>query len=109
MSSLNEILDGIKKEGFELVRTEFMGLLGQAKDDSEEMAKKTAKKIEKWLIMLATGDLDEEEFGQLVEARKRTVKQYLNTLEIEARVLLERITIGLIDMAVSKILPVLRV
>jgi hypothetical protein len=107
MSSLKEVLEGITTEGFELVRTQFMGLLSQAKDDSQQIARETGRKMERWLVLLAAGDLEEDEFMQLVEAHKRTVRQCLNTMEIEAKVRVEKITIGLIDIAVNKILPVL--
>jgi hypothetical protein len=109
MSSLNEVLGNMKEEGFDLVREQFMGLLGQAKEDKDEIAKKTAEKMERWLVMLASEDLDREEFEALVEGRARTVRQHLNTLEIEARVRVEKVTIGLIKIAVDKIVPILPV
>jgi len=105
MPSLEEILNEIKAEGFETVRTNFMDLLAATKDDSEEMAWRTAQKIERWLILLAQGDLDTEEFDHLIKARERVVREYMNTLEIKARARLEKTVIALIEIAIEKVIP----
>ena len=108
MSSLNEILDAIKDEAFNSVKAEFKELLNKAKADSSDFAKENAEKLEKWLVMLARGELDKGEFNALVDARKRTVRQYLNTLEIQARSRLEKVTMGLVDLAIDNIVPILK-
>lgn len=107
MSSLNEILDAIKDEALNLTKTELKELLNKTKADSHDLVRKNAKKIESWLVMLAEGELDKEEFDALIDARKRIVREYLNTLEIQTRSRLEKITMGLIDLAIDKIVPVL--
>jgi hypothetical protein len=105
MPSLKKILKGIKADGFDTVRTNFIELLAETKDDSDGMAWQTAEKIERWLILLAKGDLDEEEFNHLIKARERVVREYMNTLEIKARTRLEKTVIALIEMAIEKIIP----
>lgn len=82
-----------------------MELLGNAKVDTEEIARRTAEKVARWMVLLAQGDLDKDEFDQLILAQERVVRQYLNTLEIEARARLEKTTIKLIEIAITKIIP----
>jgi hypothetical protein len=105
MPGLKEILDEIKDEALDAAKTELKDLLASAKDDAHDFVKDNAKKIEKWLVMLANKELEKPEFDALMRARKRIVKQHLNTLEIEARTKLKKITTGLANLVVRKIVP----
>lgn len=108
MSLLNEILDAIKDEAFSSVKAEFKELLSKAKADGDAVVKKNTEKLERWLVMFARGELDKEEFDALVDAQRRAVREYLNTLEIQARARLEKITMGLLDFAIGRIAPILK-
>lgn len=107
MSSFDRILDAIKDEALDFAKDEFKVLLARAKADSNDLVKENAAKIVKWLKMIAEGDLDKDEFNALIDSQKRVVEQYLTTLEIQARARSEKITMGLINIAVGKIVPAL--
>lgn len=103
--SINEILDEIKDESLSLVKEEFKNNLIEAKMSTTNIVKKNAENIEKWLGLLAKGELDREEFEQLIASQKRKMEQYLNTLQIKGRARLEKITVGLMKIVLDKIAP----
>ena len=102
MSTLEEILKATGDEVLDLVKSQFKELLIEAKKGSPEVIKETAEKVERWLVMRARGDLDDDELEALLNARRRTVRQFLLTQEIATRAKLERISLGLIDSVRNK-------
>ena len=104
MPSIDDILRSIGDEALDSVKNEFKDLLSQAKDEQEKFVKETAEKIEKWLKMRVEGELDNDELESLLNARKRAVRQNLNTLEIQSRARLEKIVFGVIDIVANKLL-----
>ena len=102
MPSIDDILKETGEEAVDLVKTNFKELLFQAKDESKTVIKETGEKIEKWLIMRAKGELDDDELESLLNTRKRVVRQFLLTQEISSRARLEKISMGLIDIVVNK-------
>lgn len=102
MATLNDILDSLGDAVAESVKQEFKDLMAQARTDEDEFAKETAKKLKDWLEMRLAGRLDDAELKALLNARKRVVRQHLNTLEIQTRRRLERIVFGIIEIALKK-------
>lgn len=102
MPSIDDILKETGEEAPDLVKTNFKELLFQAKDESKTVIKETGEKIEKWLIMRAKGELDDDELESLLNTRKNVVRQFLLTQEIASRARLEKISMGLIDIVVNK-------
>ena len=102
MPSIDDILKETGEEALDLVKTNFKELLFQAKDESKTVIKETGEKIEKWLIMRAKGELDDDELESLLNTRKKVVRQFLLTQEIASRARLEKISMGLIDIVVNK-------
>ncbi len=104
MSSIDEVLQSIGDEVLDSVKTEFIDLLSQAKDEQFDFVNETAEKIERWLIMRVNGEFDDDELEALLNARKRVVRQNLNTLEIQSRARVEKIVFGIIDIVTNKLL-----
>ena len=104
MASIDEVLKSLGDEVLDSVKTEFIDLLSQAKDEQIDFANETAEKIEKWLIMRVNGEFDDDELEALLNARKRVVRQNLNTLEIQSRARVEKIVFGIIDIVTNKLL-----
>jgi len=102
MPSIDDILKETGEEALDLAKTNFKELLFQAKDESKTVIKETGEKIEKWLIMRAKGELDDDELESLLNTRKKVVRQFLLTQEIASRARLEKISMGLIDIVVNK-------
>ncbi|MCZ6703782.1 MAG: hypothetical protein O6940_12185 [Ignavibacteria bacterium] len=104
MSSIDEVLESLGDEVLDSVKTEFIDLLSQAKDEQIDFVNETAEKIERWLIMRVNGDFDDDELEALLNARKRVVRQNLNTIEIQSRARVEKIVFGIIDIVTNKLL-----
>ncbi len=54
--------------------------------------------------MRMNGEFDDDELEALLNARKRVVRQNLNTLEIQSRARVEKIVFGIIDIVTNKLL-----
>ncbi len=104
MSSIDKVLESLGDEVLDSVKTEFIDLLSQAKDEQIDFVNETAEKIERWLIMRVNGDFDDDELEALLNARKRVVRQNLNTIEIQSRARVEKIVFGIIDIVTNKLL-----
>ena len=104
MSSIDEVLESLGDEVLDSVKTEFIDMLSQAKDEQIDFVNETAEKIERWLIMRVNGDFDDDELEALLNARKRVVRQNLNTIEIQSRARVEKIVFGIIDIVTNKLL-----
>ncbi len=90
-----------------LVWKEFADLLLGAKADVHQFVKDNAGKVEKWAVMLATGQLTRRDFDLLVAEQRAKIQQFLNTVQIEQKARLERLTVGLLDILTNKLLDAL--
>lgn len=104
MSTLSDLIEITGDEAKELIKTNLLELIQGAKSEAETIAKETGDKIEKWLVLKVKGEIDSDELEALLNARRRTVRQFLNSQEITARARLEKVTIGLIDLVLNKAL-----
>lgn len=102
MSNIEDILKATGEEALDLVKSNFKELLLQAKNESKDVIKETGEKIEKWVVMRAKGELDDDELESLLNTRKRVVRQFLLSQEISSKARLEKLSIGLIDIVANK-------
>jgi len=101
--NIDDVFKDIKDEAVKEAVGTFKDLLGKAKTDSSELAKETAQKVEQWLVMLRNGELSKDEFEMLMYARDRAVRQKLNTTQIATRRRVEGLAVGMIDLALNKL------
>ena len=104
MPDLKNILAEIGDESITTAKNELLYFYNQAKSEQIDFAQETADKVKKWLEMRVKGEINNEEFLALLDARKRVVLQNLNTLEIHSRARVEKILFGIIDTITNKIL-----
>ncbi|MDM8568699.1 hypothetical protein QUF50_04135 [Thiotrichales bacterium HSG1] len=105
--SLDEVLRETGNDMLDFTKSTFKKLLLQAQNDSKDVIKETGEKVERWMVMRANGELDDDELEALLNTRKRTVRQFLLTQEINSRARLEKISIEMIDMAVNKLVGII--
>ena len=103
MSNLNELLKETGDAVKDAIRKEYKELLDAGKKESESVIKETADKVEQWLKMRAEGSLDNDELEELISARRRTVQQFILSQEIKTRAHLERVSLGLLDLVMNKL------
>jgi len=104
MSTLSDLIETTGDEAKELIKTNLLELIKGAKSEAESVAKETGEKIEKWLVLKIKDEIDSDELTTLLNARRRTVRQFLNSQEIAVKARLEKVTIGLIDLVLNKAL-----
>ena len=103
MKSIFDFLDLINEP--ENIKRELYNDFNEAAGSSEPMVKENMKNMVEWTIKLSENKITKEEFEYLVRTQKRKIEQYLNTLEIEARVKIQKITINLLNIILERILP----
>lgn len=106
MASINAAVNTLKDDALSLVKEELKSLLTSAKNDAEDVIKETGEKIATWLVMRSKDELTDAEFESLLYSRDQLLRQYKNTLEIQARARLERIATGLINLVLDKIIGI---
>jgi len=104
MSTLDELIKTTGDDAKELIKTTLLELIQGAKSESESVAKETGEKIEKWLLLKIKGEINSDELEALLNSRKRTIQQFLNSQEISIRSKLEKVTLDLIDLILNKVI-----
>lgn len=104
MSILRDLINTSGDEAKEYIKINLLELIQNAKSESEAFVKETAEVIEQWLKLKANNEIDAEELEALLNARRRTVKQFLNSEEIRSKARFEKMTMGLIDHVLNNAL-----
>ena len=106
MGAFDNLLDEIKDSSVQAAKNQLQSLLQQAKADSSAFARENAASLERWILELHNGGLDQDEFNELVEAQRAAAEQFVNTQKIAGRARARKLTLNVIDIAVTKIVPV---
>ena len=106
-SDFDSVLNDIKDQSVQAAKTQLQSLLQQAKGDSSAFARKNAASLEQWIVELRDGDLDQDEFNELIEAQRAAAEQFVNTQAIAGQARARELTLTVLDIAVKKVAPVL--
>jgi len=104
MATIDDVVDSLKGDAVKLIKDQLKDLLTSAKSDADSIIKETGQKITDWLALRAQGKLSDDELEALIYSRDQLLRQYKNTLEIQARARVEKIAVGLINLVLDKIL-----
>ena len=107
MAQFDDVLNEIKDSSVQAAKTQLQDLLQQAKGDSSAFARENAASLERWIVQLSSGDLDQDEFNELIEAQRAAAEQFVNTQAIAGQARARDLTLNVIDIAVTKVVPVL--
>ena len=107
MASFDDLLNEIKDDSVQAAKSQLQSLLQQAKADSSAFAQKNAASLEEWIVELRDGDLDQDEFNELIEAQRAAAEQFVNTQAIGGQARARELTLTVLDIAVKKVVPVL--
>lgn len=106
MPAFDDVLDEIKDDSVTAAKTQLQTLLQQAKADSSAFARENAASLERWIVDLRNGDLDQEEFNELIEAQRAAAEQFVNTQAIAGKARARELTLTVLDIAVKKVVPI---
>jgi len=107
MAKFDDVLNEIKDDSVQAAKQQLQSLLQQAKADSSAFAQKNAASLEEWIVELREGDLDQDEFNELIAAQRAAAEQFVNTQAIQGQAHARELTLTVLDIAVKKVVPVL--
>lgn len=107
MGAFDDVLNEIKDSSVQAAKTQLQELLQQAKGDSSAFARENAASLERWIVELSNGSLDQDEFNELIAAQRAAAEQFVNTQAIAGQARARQLTLNVIDIAVTKVVPVL--
>jgi hypothetical protein len=70
MADFNKIFDNIKDQVGAQAQTDLKEFSDQGKQDAQAFLDQSRDRLEKWMQLLADKQIDEDEFGWLVESQK---------------------------------------
>jgi hypothetical protein len=106
-SELDSALDQVGDESATAAIKEFQDLLGEAKGDTSELIRQNAEELERRLVLLKDRKIDKEDFDYFVENQKRDLRVYVDAQPAQDQERAEKLTLHVLEIAVTKILPIL--
>jgi len=106
-SQLDSVLNEISDSSVDEAKKELQSLLADAKGDSATFFQQNAKKLEERLVLVSKGKLDQDDFNFFVENQKRAAQIFIDSQPPQAQERAERLTIHVLEVAATKIVPVL--
>ncbi len=101
MSSFDDFLDAVKTGAKDLAKEIFDGYEIEAKDDAEAFLEKTKVDVKRWTTLLAEGKLTEQDFSDLIQAKKALAEIHALRQAGVALTKLERFRSGLINLVID--------
>jgi polyhydroxyalkanoate synthesis regulator phasin len=106
-SELDSVLDQVNDSTVADAKKELQNLLADAKGDSATFFQQNAQKLEERLVLVSKGELDQDDFNFFVESQKRAAQIFIDSQPPQAQERAEKLTIHLLEVAATKIVPVL--
>ena len=106
-SELDSALGQVSDESTAAAMKEFQDLLAQAKSDTTELVRQNAKELEDRLILLKKKKIDKEDFDFFVENQKRDLRVFIDSQPAQVQERAENLTLHVLDIAATKVVPVL--
>lgn len=106
-SKLDAVLNEVSDSTVADAKKELQSLLADAKGDSATFFQRNAQKLEDRLVLVSKGELDQDDFDFFVEEQKRAAKIFIDSQPPQAQERAEKLTLHLLDVAATKIVPIL--
>ncbi len=95
MSKFTDYIDGFENTTSTLAKEELKKLIISAKEDKSEFVRMQAENVERWITMLAAGELTPMGFKKLVSKMDVLTKLETIKLEVAAKVSAQRLADGI--------------
>ena len=106
-SELDSALDQVGDESAAAAMKEFQDLLAQAKGDTAEQIRQNAEELERRLVLLKNGEIDQEDFDFFVEDQKLDLRVFIDSQPAQSQERAEKLTLHILEIAITKVVPVL--
>jgi hypothetical protein len=107
MTKFNEFTDAVLKDATVLAKDIFNGFEGQAAEVAEAFLEKTKADVQRWCLLLADQKLTEQDFSDLVSAKRALAEIHVLTISGIALTKIERFRTGLIDSVIDRAFSIL--
>ncbi len=101
MANFEDFVDALKDGAKDLARDTFDGFENEAKQDAEAFIDKSKDDLKRWTKLLAEGDINEEDFSDLVNAKKALAEMFALRESGLALIRLEKFRKGFINLVVD--------
>ena len=106
-SELDSALDQVGDESVAAAMKEFQDLLAEAKGDTAEQIRQNAEELERRLVLLKNGEIDQEDFDFFVEDQKLDLRVFIDSQPAQSQERAEKLTLHILEIAITKVVPVL--
>ena len=106
-SELDSALDQVGDETVAASMKEFQELLAQAKGDTAEQIRQNAEELERRLVLLKNGEIDQEDFDFFVEDQKLDLRVFIDSQPAQSQERAEKLTLQILEIAATKVVPIL--
>ncbi len=106
-SELDSALDQVGDESVAAAMKEFQDLLAQAKGDTAEQIRQNAEELERRLVLLKNGEIDQEDFDFFVEDQKLDLRVFIDSQPAQSQERAEKLTLQILEIAATKVVPIL--
>jgi hypothetical protein len=106
-SELGSALDQVGDESVAAAMKEFQDLLAEAKGDTTEQIRQNAEELERRLVLLKNGEIDQEDFDFFVENQKRDLRVFIDSQPAQSQERAEKLTLQILEIAATKVVPIL--
>jgi hypothetical protein len=106
-SNIDDVLNSLKGDAAAQVKQQVQQVMTEAKGDSNAFVQSNATQLEEWLVDLSNGDLSEDEFDDLVADQKVVAANFVLEQSVGAQQRAEALTVNLLELAVTKVVPLL--
>src|SRR5437867_12205320 len=107
MSKLQDALNQIKDPTVADAKTQFEQLINEGKAASQAFIQSSAEQLEQWVIDVSNKKMSQEEFDELVSSQTVVAKNFVASQAVAAQERAEKLTINALELAATKIVPVL--
>jgi hypothetical protein len=101
MASFDDFEEALKIGARDLAKEIFDGFENEAKDDVKAFLEKIKQDMQRWTKLLAQGELTEQDFSDLVQAKKALAEIHALRQMGVALTKLERFRTGLINLVID--------
>jgi hypothetical protein len=107
MSRLQKALQQIKDPTVADAKIQFEQLINEGKAASQAFIQSSAEQLEQWIIAVSNKKMTQDEFDNLVSSQTIVAKNFVASQAIAAQERAERLTINALQLAATKIVPLL--
>lgn len=102
--NIQDVLDSIKAQSLETIKTEFKDLLTTAQKDKSEFIRTSAAQVAQALIYVAEGKLTASDVATLLRKQKKIAQIEANNAQIQLLSKIQKIIYRLLDIAIDVLL-----